>query len=163
MAPPASESSPFCTTRSDRNTAVLEAVAGGAGARRIIEGEQPWLQLPHAVTAQRAGEVGGKQHLFSPGSSISATTALPPESTVVVSNDSARRWAISAFTRKRSTTTSILCFSAAPASADRKDRIPRRRSGHGCNPVPPGSPASCCAPFAILYDRGQQHQAFSSG
>ena len=42
-----------------------EAVAGRASARRVVEGEQARFQFAHAVTANRAGEVGGKQQLFS--------------------------------------------------------------------------------------------------
>ncbi|VGP67581.1 hypothetical protein SB00610_03288 [Klebsiella quasipneumoniae subsp. similipneumoniae] len=41
-----------------------ETVAGRAGTRRVVEGEQARLQLAHAVAADRAGEVGGKQQLF---------------------------------------------------------------------------------------------------
>ncbi len=41
-----------------------EAVAGRAGARRVVKGEQTRLQLAHAVAADRAGEVGGKQQFF---------------------------------------------------------------------------------------------------
>ena len=41
-----------------------EAVAGRAGARRVVEGEQARLQLAHAIAADRAGEVSGKQQFF---------------------------------------------------------------------------------------------------
>ena len=41
-----------------------EAVAGRASACRVVEGEQARFQFAHAVAANRAGEVGGKQQLF---------------------------------------------------------------------------------------------------
>ncbi|CAK8742133.1 hypothetical protein SODG_005453 [Sodalis praecaptivus] len=41
-----------------------EPFAGGAGAGRVVEGEKPGFQLGHAIAADRAGEVGGKQQLF---------------------------------------------------------------------------------------------------
>ncbi len=41
-----------------------QAVAGGAGARRVVEGEQPGLQLRDAVAAEGAGEGGGEQEFL---------------------------------------------------------------------------------------------------
>ncbi|CVG16775.1 Uncharacterised protein [Serratia marcescens] len=40
-----------------------QAVAGWAGAGRVVEGKQARFQLAHAVAADRAGEVGGEQQL----------------------------------------------------------------------------------------------------
>ncbi|MNQ52536.1 hypothetical protein D3C85_665580 [compost metagenome] len=39
-----------------------ETVAGGAGAGRVVEGEDAWLQLRHGVATLRTGEVGGEGH-----------------------------------------------------------------------------------------------------
>ena len=44
-----------------------EPVALGAGARRVVEGEQPRLQLVQAITAVRAGETRGEHHLLASG------------------------------------------------------------------------------------------------
>ena len=41
-----------------------QAVTGWACARWVVEREQAWLKLAHAVAANRAGEVGGEQQLF---------------------------------------------------------------------------------------------------
>ena len=43
-----------------------EAVTGGAGAGRVVEGEDARLQLRHGVAALRAGEVGGEGHGSDP-------------------------------------------------------------------------------------------------
>ena len=43
-----------------------EAVAGGAGAGRVVEGEDAWLQLRHGVTALGASEVGGEDQGGNP-------------------------------------------------------------------------------------------------
>ena len=41
-----------------------ETVAGRAGAHRVVEREQAWLQLLQAVAAYRAGEIGGEHQFF---------------------------------------------------------------------------------------------------
>lgn len=43
-----------------------ETVTGGTSPRRVVEGEDPGLQLRHGVTALGAGEVGGEGHGGNP-------------------------------------------------------------------------------------------------
>ena len=43
-----------------------EAVAARAGAARVVEGEQPWLEFGQAVAADIAGEAIGKHDLLAP-------------------------------------------------------------------------------------------------
>ncbi len=44
-----------------------QTVAGRAGPRRVVEGEQARLQLRQTVAAQRTGELGGKYQVVAPG------------------------------------------------------------------------------------------------
>ena len=107
-----------------------EAAAVRAGAVRVVEREQPRLDLGDGEAGHRAGEFFREQDPLGPalvvdlcgllvglllfgggaaGASAYSITARPSASFSAVSKLSARRWPMSGRTTMRSTTTSMSC------------------------------------------------------
>ncbi len=90
-----------------------EPVAARTRAHRVVEREQPRLELGERVVADRAREAGSRTATRAP-ESMSSAIARPSALRSAVSNDSARRCLIcdaSLPIFSRSITTSMLCFS----------------------------------------------------
>ncbi len=140
-----------------------EAVAARARAHRIVEREEPRLELGQRVVADRARELRREQVLALPVS-ISTAIARPSPWRSAVSYDSARRCFRSARTRSRSTTTSIVClvFFASFGTASISYTLPSTRTR--TKPLARSSTkSSSCSPLRLTTTGARIISFVSSG